>query len=80
MQRPRLKIHTNVKSSNLATHLGAFDNDCLLNLELKKRLFEVFLAKRLREGSFVIQKSRPDRFNDSKRTRALYTKKRKSTE
>ena len=38
------------------------------------------MAKRLREGSFVIHKSCYDGFKESKRNRALSTKKRKSTE
>ena len=38
------------------------------------------MAKRLREGSFVIHKSCYDRFKESKRNRALSTKIRNSTE
>ena len=74
---------TNVTSSILVSQVKVFDNDCLLNLELKKTLLEkgkAFLAKRLREDSFVIHKPCHDRFNESKRTRTLSTKTRKSKE
>ena len=74
---------TNITSSTLATQLKAFDNDGLFNLELKQRLLvkgEAFLAKRLREGGFLVHESCYDRFNESKRTRALSIKKRKATE